>query len=101
MSSWVIRNSLELGQAIFRTTGYRLEAEREVKLMPKFSIKGMQFADQKLFWSLSGGHRTDGKINNRNRSSHCGLVVMNLTRIHEDTGLIPGLTQWVRDPALQ
>ena len=33
-------------------------------------------------------------------SSCCGSVVMNLISIHENTGLIPGLTQWVKDPAL-
>ena len=29
-------------------------------------------------------------------SSHRGAAEMNLTRIHEDVGLIPGLAQWLR-----
>ena len=33
-------------------------------------------------------------------SSHRGTVETNLTSIHEDVGLIPGLAQRVKDPAL-
>ena len=34
------------------------------------------------------------------RSSRHGSVVMKLTSIPKDAGLIPGLAQWIRDQAL-
>ena len=33
-------------------------------------------------------------------SSHCGSGVMNWTSIHEDTGSIPGLAQWVKGSSI-
>ena len=33
-------------------------------------------------------------------NSHCGAAEMNLTSNRKVTGLIPDLTQWVKDPAL-
>ena len=40
------------------------------------------------------------EIKTKIRSFHCGSVVTNLTSIHEDEGVLPGLAQWVKDPML-
>ena len=37
------------------------------------------------------------KLKFKMESSHCGAVEMNPASIHEDAGLIPGLTHWVGD----
>ena len=40
------------------------------------------------------------KIKKKSQSSHCGTVETNPTGKHEVVGLMPGLAQWVKVPAL-
>ena len=54
----------------------------------------------KVYFFKITEQRTIWFKNGQRGSSHHGSVVMNPTSVHEDTGLIPGLIQWVRDPAL-
>ena len=45
-------------------------------------------------------HITGVALKKKDGSSHHGSAEMNLTSIHEETGSIPGLAQWNKDPAL-
>ena len=52
------------------------------------------------FHSTSFTLRLWCQLKDKLQSSICGSAVMNPTSIHEDMGSIPGLTHWVKDPAL-
>ena len=47
-------------------------------------LQGIQKSKKKIFLGVAVAAHT---------------AEMNLTNIHEDVGSIPGLTQWVKDPA--
>ena len=50
--------------------------------------------------SGSKGIMQDDILKRWGKSSTVNQQVANPTSIQEDAGLIPGLTQWVKDPAL-
>ena len=53
-----------------------------------------------LVWKTNGGGGENYDAKNPLGSSHHGSVVNEPTSIHRDAVLVPGLTQWVKDPEL-
>ena len=60
-------------------------------------ILGFTFKEQSFICPRSGRNSKDlQQLKSKPRSSPYGSVVTNLTSIHEDAGLIPGLALWVK-----
>ena len=68
----------------------------------EFMGPGKSLLSLKANWILafSSSMNVDNKISRTLRRSRCGSVVTNLTSMHEDSGLIPDLAQWVKTLAL-
>ena len=67
--------------------------------------KGIEREEMKLYLFVDDlefyvEHTKENLFKKPSLSSHCGSVVTNPTSIHEDTGSIPDLTQWVKDLVL-
>ena len=81
------RGAKDLNCFLLETT---LDSIRGLTLFPSLDGNGTQ--------TLKNLHQGSKKVNWR--TSRCGTWETNLTSNHEDASSIPGLPQWVKEPAL-
>ena len=90
-----------------RFSTYQLHSTylRNISQYPqRYSVFIHKFLDSFIRSSFADGRwrkqQEETRVKVASESSHCGTAETNPTSNHKDADLIPGLTQWVKDPAL-
>ena len=104
----ILKAAREKKQVTYKGTPIRLSADFSAETLQARRewhdildvMKGKNL-QPRLLYPPRLSFRFEGEIRSlQTKSSHCGTAETNLTRNHEVAGSIPGLVQWVKDPAM-
>ena len=77
--------------------GFRITGKANQDDVQSAAVWGWEFQERTC---SNGSKAFDSRKHACIRSFHCGSAITNVTSIYEDVGLMPGLAQWVKVPAL-